>query len=87
MKVEKLLEDLVVLQHKKTVLEALAYFLEVYLPNDDGAPAKTLLVQDPCLIPQVPIKVVETVCDDLYSQINELTTQIDNLKEMEVNDH
>jgi hypothetical protein len=87
MKVEKLLEDMVVLQHKKAVLEALAYFLEVYLPNDDGSPAKTLLVQDPCLIPQVPIKVVETVCDELYEQIRELETQLSNLKEMEVNDH
>lgn len=84
MKVEQLIDEMVALQHKKAVLDALIYFLEVYLPNDDGSPSKTLLVQDPCLIPQVPIKAIETVIDDLYARSQELETQINTFKEMEV---
>lgn len=85
MKVEQLIDELVALQHKTTVLEAVIYFLEAYLPSDDGSPAKTLLVPDPCLAPQVPINVVETVIDELYAKVQELEQQTNNLKEMKIN--
>jgi len=85
MKVEQLIDELVALQHKTAVLEAVIYFLEAYLPSDDGSPAKTLLVPDPCLVPQVPINVVETVIDELYAKVQELEQQTNNLKEMKIN--
>lgn len=85
MKVEQLIDELVALQHKTAVLEALVYFLEAYLPSEDGSPAKTLLVQGPCLVPQVPIKVVETVIDELYAKAQELEQQTNHLKEMKIN--
>lgn len=87
MKVEQLIDEMVSLQHQKAVLDALIYFLEIYLPNDDGSPAKTLLVQDPCLVPQVPIKVVENVIDDLYARSQDLELQIHKMKEMEIHGH
>lgn len=84
MKVEQVIAEMVSLQHKKAVLDALIYFLEVYLPNDDGNPAKSLLVPDPCLVPQVPIKEIEAVIDALYDQSQELERRIDSLKEMRI---
>ena len=84
MKVEQVIADMVSVQHKKAVLDALIYFLEVYLPNDDGSPAKTLLVSDPCLVPQVPIKEIEAVIDALYDQSQELERLIGSLKEMRI---
>lgn len=84
MKVEQVIDHMVTMQHKKAVMDALIYCLEVYLPTDDGGPSKTLLVSEPCLIPQVPVKEIEAMLDALYDQSQEFEKLIESLKEMKV---
>tara|TARA_B100000886_G_scaffold53223_1_gene32743 strand:+ start:1154 stop:1459 length:306 start_codon:yes stop_codon:yes gene_type:complete len=85
MKIGEVLNEITSTQHRLAVLASVVEYLETFLPNDTEAP-ETFYVDGPCLIPEVPVDIVEEVLDQIVKIQGEQEKRLENLNKMETKD-
>ena len=88
MTVDELIEQVPALQHKEAVYsEAIAY-LEEFLPSDviDDEQPEPICAPE-CVVPEVPLEVIEVVLEELCLVRDALSQSLDSLKTMEISEN
>ena len=88
MTVDELIEKITMLQHKESVYsEAIAY-LEEFLPSDVADEEDPDPIASPgCVVPHVPFEIVETVLEELCVLRDNLSSELNSLKSMEIEEN
>ena len=85
MNLKEVLAEIVNKQHKVAVYEDLIAYLEDYLPSDlVQDPEEKLIVEGPCLEPNVSYSVIEKVIETLSKMMEKESTELDKLNKMEM---
>ena len=85
MKIGEVLNEMTSTQHRLAVIASVVEYLETFLPSDTEKP-ETFYVDGPCLIPEVPVSVVEEVLDQILKIQGEQEKRLENLNKMETKD-